>query len=172
MEIQGAGYLYSIAAAAMAFVGFSAIVVILRQTLGASLTSFQLLLMRLIVEHGFVVVFLSLLPSLLALFDIPHELIWRLCSGVATFVITVWLCHYMLRRYPAVRSKPQPLYVWINVGIQTFTLLALLGNAVGVFYRPQVGVYAAAISWTLFQGADIFLLSLKAFLREPRKEQR
>jgi hypothetical protein len=90
--------------------------------------------------------------------------------GVATFVITVWLCHYLLRRYPAVRSKPQPLYVRINVG--TFTLLALLGNAIGVFYRPQVGVYAAGIWWTPFQGADIFLLSLKAFLREPQKEQR
>jgi hypothetical protein len=62
--------------------------------------------------------------------------------------------------------------VRINVGIQTFTVLALLGNAIGVFYRPQVGVYAAGISWILFQGADIFLLSLKAFLREPGKEQR
>ena len=172
MEIQGAGYLYSIAAVAMAFVGFSAIVVILRQTLGTGLSSFQLLLMQLLVEHGFVVVFLSLLPLLLALFDIPHELIWRLCSGVATFVITAWLSHYLLRRYPAVRSKPQPLYVRINVGIQSITLLALLGNAIGVFYRPQVGVYAVGISWVLFQGADIFLLSLKAFLREPRKEQR
>ena len=97
MEIQGAGYLYSIAAAAMAFVGFSAIVVILRQTLGTGLSSFQLLIMQLLVEHGFVVVFLSLLPLLLALFDIPHELIWRLCSGVATFVITAWLCRYLLR---------------------------------------------------------------------------
>ena len=133
MEIQGAGYLYSLAAAAMAFVGFSAIVVILRQTLGASLSSFQLLLMQLLVEHEFVVVFFSLLPLLLALFEIPHEMIWRLSSGAATFVITVWLSHYLLRRYPAVRSKYQRLYVRINIGIQTFTLLALLGNAIGVF---------------------------------------
>jgi hypothetical protein len=128
--------------------------------------------MQFLVEHGFVVVFFSLLPMLLALFEIPHEMIWRLCSGAAAFVITVWMSHYLLRRYPAVRSKPQPIYVRVNVGIQIFTLLALLGNTMGFFYRPQIGVYAAGISWTLFQGADIFLLSLKAFLRAPRKEQR
>ena len=42
MEIGGAAYLYGLAATAMAFIGFSAIVIVIRQTLGAELTEFQL----------------------------------------------------------------------------------------------------------------------------------
>jgi hypothetical protein len=44
-------------------------------------------------------------------------------------------------------------------------MLSLLGNAAGTFYQPQAGVYAAAISWIFFQAADVFILSLRAFLR-------
>ena len=76
-------FLYALAAAAMAFIGFSAIVVIIRQTLGTGLSPFKLLLTRVLIEHGFVVVFFSLLPPLLALFGISHELVWRISSGVA-----------------------------------------------------------------------------------------
>jgi len=167
MELEGAAYLYALVAAAMTFVGFSAIVIILRQTMGATLSPFQLLLTQLLVEHGFVVVFLSLLPLLLTLFGIRHELVWQLSSAIAVFAVTVWLCNYLWRRYPSVRTKPQPGYVRVNMAIQTLTLLALLGNAVGLIYRPSPGVYAAGMSWILVQGADIFLLSLKHYLRPP-----
>ena len=118
MELEGAAYLYALVAAAMTFVGFSAIVIILRQTMGATLSPFQLLLTQLLVEHGFVVVFLSLLPLLLTLFGIRHELVWQLSSAIAVFAVTVWLCNYLWRRYPSVRTKPQPRYVRVNMAIQ------------------------------------------------------
>jgi hypothetical protein len=82
MEIQGAAFLYALAAAAMAFIGFSAIVVIIRQTLGAGLSPFQLLLTQVLIEHGFVVFFFSLLPLLLALFGISHESVWRIPAAL------------------------------------------------------------------------------------------
>lgn len=44
-------------------------------------------------------------------------------------------------------------------------MLSLLGNAAGTFYQPQAGVYAAAISWIFIQGADIFIFSLRVFLK-------
>jgi hypothetical protein len=139
MEIQGAAFLYALAAAAMAFIGFSAIVVIIRQTLGAGLSPFQLLLTQVLIEHGFVVFFFSLLPLLLALFGISHESVWRISSGVAAAVISSWILYYYVRRYPAVRSKPHPLFAWINFAIASVAMLSLLGNAAGTFYQPQAG---------------------------------
>jgi hypothetical protein len=169
MAIEGAAYLYGLAATAIAFIGFSAIVIFIRQTFGANLTPFQLLLMQFLIEHGFVAVFFSLLPLLLALFDIPHDLIWRLCSGVAAFTLTIWWIDYAVRRYPTARSEPHPIFARINMVFAFLSVLALTGNATALAYRPQVGVYAAAISWVLFQGADVFLLSIKAFLHGPKK---
>jgi hypothetical protein len=169
MEIGGAAYLYGLAATAMAFIGFSAIVIVIRQTLGAELTEFQLLLTKFLIEHGFVAVFFSMLPLLLALFEMPDDLIWRLCSGTAALVLTVWWTDYSVRRYPAARSKPHPIYARINMAFAFLSVAALAGNAAGLLYRPQVGVYAAAISWVLFQGADIFLLSMRTFLRASEK---
>lgn len=165
MEIHGAAYLYALAASAMAFIGFSAIVVIIRQTLGSGLSPLQLLLTQILIEHGFVVVFFSLLPLLLALFAISHELVWRICSGIGVAVISSWILYYYLHRYPTIRSKPHPLFAWINFGMASIAILSLLGNAVGTFYQPQAGVYAAAISWIFIQGVDIFMLSLRAFLK-------
>jgi hypothetical protein len=170
MDLEGAAYLYALAASAIAFIGFSSIVIIIRQTLGAGLSPFHLLLMQFLVEHGFVAFFLSLLPMLLALFPVEHVIIWRVCSGVATSVVSIWLIYYLLVRYPRVRTKPQPLYVKINISIQTLVCLSLLANAIFFIRGFQSGIYSLGTTWLLFQGADIFLLSLKAFLRVPTKE--
>jgi hypothetical protein len=116
-----------------------------------------------------VVVFFSLLPLLLALFDMPHDLIWRLCSGTAALALAVWWTDYLVRRYPAARSNPHPIYARINMAFAFLSVAALAGNTTELLYRPQVGIYAAAISWVLFQGADIFLLSMRTFLRASEK---
>src|SRR5215213_6614340 len=44
IELPGSTYLYALAFVAAAFVGFSSIVVVIRQTIGATLSRFQVLL--------------------------------------------------------------------------------------------------------------------------------
>jgi len=170
MEINGAAYLYALAATAMAFLGFSVVVVILRQTLGASLSRFQTLLMQLFIEHAFVAAFLALLPLLLALFAISHELIWRICSAFAGIFIACWMSYFVARRYPVATSKPHTSQAWLNYGISFLIVVALLANAAGFPYHPQVGIYAVGVSWVLLQGIDIFIISLKGFLRTERRK--
>ena len=53
MEFNGAVYLYALTSIGMAFLGFTAIVVIIRQSLGAGLSQFQLLITQVLIEHGF-----------------------------------------------------------------------------------------------------------------------
>jgi hypothetical protein len=166
MEIHGAAYLYTLAALGMAFLSFTSIVIIIRQSLGSTgLSPFQLLVTQVLIEHGFMVVSLSVIPLLLALFDLSEDTVWRISSVAAALVAGSWVGFYWFWRYPAVRSYPHPTFARINFGMTVITVIALLWNSTGLPFKPQVGPYAAAITWILFQGADIFLLSIKAFLR-------
>lgn len=166
MEIQGAAYLYALAAAAMAFSAFSAIVIVIRQTMGASLTPFQLALTRVFIEHGFYVAFLSFLPMLLAIFEMPHVLTWRICSAAAALILGAWHLDYAFRRYPAVRKKRHPRFAYVNWAVTSLAVLVLICNAAGFPFHPHVGPYALAISWILFQGGEVFVLSLGSFLHK------
>jgi hypothetical protein len=168
MEIEGANYFYALAAVAMAFSAFSAIVVVIRQTLGAALTPFQLLLTRVLIEHGFLVALLSFLPMLLALFAMPHKLIWQISSAATAASLSWWSIDYALRRFPAVRTKRHPTFAWVNYSISGCVVVILVCNTLGFPFSPQVGFCALGVSWILIQGGDVFLLSLGSFLHQAK----
>ena len=171
MEIQGAAYLYALAALGMAFLSFTAVVVIIRQTFGTTgLSQIQLLITQVLIEHGYVVVGFSVAPLLLALFNLPHDTVWRVSSAIAAVTIASWSAIYGLWRYPAVRAQRHPLFARINFAMTGAAVIVLLSNSIGYPLSPQVGPYALAITWILFEGANIFLLSIKAFLREPKSQ--
>ena len=65
-----------LAALALSFVGFSAIVVTLRGALGGKLSDRHLRLVRLYIEGGLVVTALGLVPALLNLLQIPGAATW------------------------------------------------------------------------------------------------
>jgi hypothetical protein len=69
MELTGATYLYTLAALAVSFVGFSALVMILRQTFGGEVSRLDTLITRIFIQLGFMVAAGALLPSLLSLFQ-------------------------------------------------------------------------------------------------------
>jgi hypothetical protein len=75
IELPGSTYLYELAFLAIAFVGFSSIVAVLRQT-GSQLSKIQILLTRSYIEHGLLIAGLSILPMLLNLFGLPYVLMW------------------------------------------------------------------------------------------------
>lgn len=166
MEIQGAGYFYALAATGMAFSAFSAIVIIIRQTMGSGLTPFQLALTRVFIEHGFYVALLSFSPMLLAIFELPHILIWRICSGAAALILAAWHLDYAFRRYPAVRTKRHPKFAYINWALTFCAVLVLICNAAGFPFLPHAGPYALAVSWIQVQGGEVFVLSLGSFLHK------
>jgi hypothetical protein len=82
MELPGGPYLYTLAALAMTFVGFTTIVLILRQVLGRELTPFDALLAHIYMELGLLVSIGSMLPSLFAIWGLPQITVWRLSSAI------------------------------------------------------------------------------------------
>jgi len=82
MELPNSAYLYTLALIAVGFVGFSAIVLILRQTAGAALSPLDTIVARLFMTRGFTVTYLSLLPMLLAAFDLNQSEVWRISSAL------------------------------------------------------------------------------------------
>ena len=165
MELPGSAYMYTLASLSMTFVGFSAIVIVLRQTAGRELSGWHLVLTRLYVESGFWAAAFCMLPSLLALYGMSQPSVLRASSGVIALVMITYGATYRIRRRFMVREKV-PLRRWVPVvAVSTLVVVGLIGNAVGVPYEPGIAPIALAASWTLACGAAIFLAAFDAFWR-------
>jgi hypothetical protein len=78
MELPNSAYLFTLALIAVGFAGFSAIVLILRQTAGSALSSLDTIVARLFMTRGFMITYLSMLPMLLAAFELSQSATWRI----------------------------------------------------------------------------------------------
>ena len=76
MDSLGITYLLAVATIAITFVGFSSVVVVFRQVQGNSLDAKHIFLVRFFIEMGLIVTGFSLLPLLLATWNLPVSLIW------------------------------------------------------------------------------------------------
>ena len=83
MELPGAIYLYTLATLAMTFIGFSAIVMIVRQTLGHKLSRLDVLIARVYMGFGLMISASALLPPLLMTWKLSLPTIWRVSSALA-----------------------------------------------------------------------------------------
>src|ERR1700692_2026043 len=78
MELSGAGGFYTLAELAMAFAGFTAIVVVLRQSAGKALSQLHVLFTSVYVELGLMASTFAMMAPVLALCRIPETLVWRI----------------------------------------------------------------------------------------------
>jgi hypothetical protein len=100
MELPASGYLYTLALLAMTFVGFTAIVMIVRQSLGNSLSRYDALAARFFMVWGFVIAYSAMMPPLLAMFDVRHAVIWGASSAVGGLLLLS-----LSLSYPILRSR-------------------------------------------------------------------
>ena len=163
MELAGSGYLYALAALSMTFAGFSAIVIVLRQTIGRQLSPFHLLVTRLYIESGFWAAAFSMLPPLLALCGVPAAAVWRISSAAIAAVLIAYGATYRMRRRAIVQDK-LPSRRWIAIACLSVMVIAGLAcNIIGIPYRPNPAPVAIAATWTLTCGAIVFVLALTSF---------
>lgn len=163
MELRGAAYLYTLATLSMTFVGFCAIVIVLRQTIGKELSGWHVVLMRLYIESGFWAAAFSMLPPLLALCGLSDAAVWRTASIVIAAVMVGYAAAYPQRRR-AMTAELVPLRRWLPiVTVSLLVIVSLLCNAAGLPFEPGVAPIAIAATWTLACGAGIFLLALTSF---------
>src|SRR6516164_7889222 len=126
MAPAASGYLYTLATLSITFVGFSALVIVLRQTLGGDLSRLDLLLTKIFVQLGFLVAGAALLPPLLALLRCPEPLVWRISSAIAAALFAL---SYPTRRRAA-SGDSTPWIVWVDVGALLIAAALLTANAV------------------------------------------
>jgi hypothetical protein len=156
--VEASGYLYTIAAVGMSFAGLSVLTMILRQILGGQMTKFDSFVARTWVQLGFMITFGSILPPLLALFEVSTLMVWRISSGLMAIILGCWSLTFPRRRH-ATNTTRLPIPVIIFVAAMDLTTLALAANAITVPVGRLPGVYAAAVTAILIGSAMLFLFA-------------
>ena len=172
MEPSGSGYLYTLAAVSITFVGFSTLLLIFRQARGDVMTKYESYFMLSFIHPGFIVTGGSLLPAALGLYGLPTVAVWRVCSVIAAVPILLFVTTLPSRRHAAT-SSPMPRYVQVLSLVQLLIALSLVANAIGVPAAPGVAPYAAAMTGLLFTTAAAFVIAIGiAFAEPPRTPER
>lgn len=161
-------YLYSLAALSVTFVGFSALVIILRQTLGGELSKLDVLIARIFIQLGFMVAAGCMLPPLLLLFHVSDAWAWRISSITIALPTLLFACTYPSRR-KAASGLRMPFAVWIDVLAIVFLSLVLLGSGMGIVGVGEPGPFVAALTGILFVAGWAYLQALNTLLRHHRR---
>src|SRR5215468_4975924 len=130
MELPGASYLYALATISVTFVGFSALLLVFRQTIGGKMTSYDSYFTLSFMQVGFIVTAGGLLPQLLALFEMSHTTVWRESSVIMAIPIFLFVATTPGRRRAAT-NEPIPFYVGLLLLLQFLAGIYLVLNAIG-----------------------------------------
>ena len=167
MDLPGTAYLFALGTISATFVGFSALIMIFRQTVGGGLSPFDSWVTLVFIQLGFFVTAGCLVPPLLALLAMPADLIWRLCSGVAALTVGLFAATYPRRRR-AVSGTRLPRYTWLDLLFLAVFVAVLLANAIGLPVTPNAGLFALGLTGVLFASGVGYLHTLGALHRETR----
>lgn len=170
MEIPNSGYLFMLAMLAITFVGFTAIVVILRQSLGSAFLPIDALVARLFMVWGFTITYTAMLPMMLAAYDLTAPVTWQAASIIAGLSLVAINGGYPLLRVRAT-GELTPLHVWLHCGVGLVFAIVLLANAAGQF-RAAPAVYAAALTLFLIQASFAFVQHFGFMLSQVKARRR
>jgi hypothetical protein len=171
MELPYAAYLYTLALIAIAYVGFTAIVLILRQSLGVALSSLDTLVARLFMVRGFVITYLSMVPMLLAGFELGHTTVWRVSSALGGLSFVVMHVGYQLLR-GRVTGDPTPLHLWFYTVSGFIFGIMLLANAAAIVPTAIAAIYVAGVTLDMIQASVAFVQHFGFMIDELKTQRR
>ena len=163
MESPATSYLYTMAILGMSFMGFAAVVMLLRQTLGSHLRAFDTLFARVYMEFGLIATIGAMLPSLLMFWELPPAAVWRVSSSLLGISLLVFTVTYPARRRAASR-EPTPRYVRANLSILLMISLTFLLAATGVLHERSGRIFLTALTAFLTFAVGTWLRTLKLIL--------
>src|SRR5262249_54976052 len=159
MELPGSSYLYALATIAITFAGFAALIVVFRQIIGGRLRPYDLFFVRAILMRNFIVVGCSMLPPMLALFELPQSVIWRASSVVAGLLQGAFALTWQRRRR-AVTEVPVSPWMYLHNALQLLVALLMLAVGFGLLATPGPAPFAAGLTGFLFLSGTAYLMSL------------
>jgi hypothetical protein len=161
MEAAESTYFYALCATSTTFVGFSALIMLVRQSMGDGVSELEAWITRTFVQLGFKVTAGALSPAALALCHVRTMVIWRLCSAVLATVLFLFVVTYPSRRRRVARA-PAPLFVYLDLFLLLAACSVLASNATGWTLEPNAGLYAIGLTSILFVSGLGYLHALGA----------
>lgn len=145
MELPGEIYLYNLSLIAVTFTAVSALVMLVRQSMGGAISKFDIHLITTYLSYGFSLSLIALLPPLIFLFELSTPLLWTISSVLAALIFSPVLASVILRRRKS-SPLPAPFVVKTSFGLHGIAILIFLLNA---FVWPWQGVHLYATAATL-----------------------
>lgn len=168
MEVKGAALLYTLATLAVTFAGFAALLVMLRQSAGNALSVLDRFLSRTVVSHLSVVAAGALLPPILALYDLPEPLVWKIASLLFGLPLLAMLLTYGHRRHAATGTPAPTIIMAVFVALGALSLVAMIA-AIFLGLAPAAAVYVTALAVNFLTLAFAFVVALEVILRQEVK---
>ncbi len=169
MEVKGAALLYTIATLAITFAGFAALLLIVRQLAGGSLTALDRFLARTVVGHCVWFAAGALIPSTLALFDLPEPLVWKVSALLFGLPMLRMHLAFQRRRTAATGHGAPVVVLFVMIGLGSVSVAAMIACVwAGYAYAAA---YAAALLINFLALAYAFVVALEVILREARGSQ-
>lgn len=144
MELPGSNYLYTLAMLGVGFASVSALIMILRQVMGGTISKFDILLIRNYIGTGFMIAIDSMLPPLVDLLSPSRPIVWSVASVAAAIPIAWFAVIYPMQRRAITGARP-PLVVAFIDTVFWLVVAALLANAT-IPAVQGVGLFAAAMT--------------------------
>ncbi|MGH6683446.1 MAG: hypothetical protein ACRECA_05890 [Pseudolabrys sp.] len=165
MEVKGAALLYTLATLAITFAGFAALLLTIRQSAGAGLSALDRFLARTVVGHFFWIAAGALFPPVLALYELPESLVWKVPALLFGLPMLALLLTYHHRRIVATGKSTPPLVLAIFVGVGSLSLVAMMSYVLGNFAYPAAA-YASALLVNFLTHGFAFVIALEVILSQ------
>ena len=160
-------YLFALGTISTTFVGFSALILVFRQTAGGGLSKLDSWIAMVFVQLGFIVTAGSLVPPLMMLCGLAEPAVWRATSAAAALVMGVFALSYPVRRH-RVSGAATPAHVWIDLALLAASTLVLIANALGWPVAPGAAAVCVGLTGVLFVAGLGFLHALGVLHRDAR----
>jgi len=168
MDLSVSGYLETLALLSITFGGFAVLVAVFRQMIGGRLSDHDLYFIRNTLLRSSMVAGCSMLPLLLALYELPPSVIWRLSSLITGLLLILFTLSTYLKRRAVTRTAITKSFA-VNAFLQILTALFLLLTANAKILTPAPGHFAAAVSIIMVTAVIGYMTHLGLLLQENRK---
>ena len=152
MEVPGETYLFNLSLIAVTFTAVSALVMLLRQTMGGKLSNFDVYLITSFISFGFAIAISAILLPWVAFLELPPAHFWAVSSGLAAVLMGGTLVANVHRRH-IVATAPMSWSVKSSFVANGLCVIILFINAVvppwqGIhLYAGALTLSTAAIMW-------------------------
>ena len=139
--------MYNLSVVGIAFATVSALVSLLRQTMGGRMSDFDVYLLRTYVSAGLIVAITAVIPQLAALMHVPANAVWVVGSSVASLPVILFAGFNPIWRRKAV-GPGMPVTIWVATALNWIAAGLLIANAAAPSLR-DAGLHALALTIVL-----------------------